>query len=91
MVWRRLVLDKDEVDAAPGWTVEDVLLFASLSARWHNADAIVTAVTAAVEVSFLPSRMSLHNQILPTCVQREVCCEPRTVKQMLKNAVALSK
>lgn len=36
--------------AAPGWTAEDVLLQASLSARWNNADAIDTAVTAAVEV-----------------------------------------
>ena len=46
----RLSLDKSEVAAAENYTAEDVLLMASLSARWENADAIDTAITAAVEV-----------------------------------------
>ena len=46
----RLSLDKEEIVAAPGISKDYALLMAALSARWHNADAIDTAVTQAVEV-----------------------------------------
>ena len=53
----QLILDKEEIAAAEGMSHEDVLLYAALSARWTNNDAIDKAVTAAVdggeEVSFL--------------------------------------
>ena len=40
--------------AAPGVSKDYALLMAALSARWHNADAIDTAVTQAVEVCLNP-------------------------------------
>lgn len=46
---RRLSLDKEDIEAGQGFSAEDVLLLGSLSAKWENADAIDTAVTAAVE------------------------------------------
>ena len=45
----QLILDKEEVAAAKGLSHNDVLLYAALSARWTNNDAIDKAVTAAVE------------------------------------------
>lgn len=45
----KLSLDKKDIVAAPGKTAEEVLLYASLSARWENADAIDTAITSAVD------------------------------------------
>lgn len=44
----RLSLDKEDIEAAGGRNADDVLLAASLSAKWENADAIDTAVTAAM-------------------------------------------
>jgi H+-transporting ATPase len=44
----KLSLDKEDIEAAGGRSADDVLLAASLSAKWDNADAIDTAVTAAV-------------------------------------------
>lgn len=44
----RLQLDKQEIVAAKGHAAEDVLLMASLSAKWSNNDAIDKAVTGAM-------------------------------------------
>ena len=44
----RLQLDKEEIVAAKGYSAEDVLLLASLSAKWSNNDAIDKAVTGAM-------------------------------------------
>lgn len=44
----KLTLDKEDVEAWGGATQDDVLLMASLSAKWTNQDAIDRAVTAAV-------------------------------------------
>ena len=45
----QLILDKDEIAAAADLSHNDVLLYAALSARWTNNDAIDKAVTAALE------------------------------------------
>lgn len=45
----RLTLDKHDIQAWGSHTADDVLLFAALSARWTNGDAIDRAVTASVE------------------------------------------
>ena len=45
----QLILDKDEIAAAADLSHDDVLLYAALSARWTNNDAIDKAVTAALE------------------------------------------
>lgn len=44
----RLALDKEDIQAWGSFSQDDVLLLASLSARWTNQDAIDRAVTAAV-------------------------------------------
>mmetsp|Transcript_8326 Transcript_8326/g.24910 ORF Transcript_8326/g.24910 Transcript_8326/m.24910 type:complete len:686 (+) Transcript_8326:251-2308(+) len=44
----KLSLDHEDIEAAGGRTFKDVLIAASLSAKWSNADAIDTAVTASV-------------------------------------------
>lgn len=44
----RLSLDKEDIESGEGFSAEEVLLLGSLSAKWGNADAIDTAVTAAV-------------------------------------------
>ncbi|KAK9806555.1 hypothetical protein WJX73_000387 [Symbiochloris irregularis] len=44
----RLQLDKQEIVASKGHSAEDVLLMASLSAKWSNNDAIDKAVTGAM-------------------------------------------
>jgi H+-transporting ATPase len=45
----RLTLDKKDILAWGGYSQEQVLLLAALSAKWSNNDAIDRAVTAAVE------------------------------------------
>lgn len=44
----RLQLDKQEIVASKDHTADDVLLYASLSAKWSNNDAIDKAVTGAM-------------------------------------------
>lgn len=44
----RLQLDKDEIVSHGGCGKDDVLLMASLSAKWSNNDAIDKAVTGAM-------------------------------------------
>ena len=44
----RLTLDKGDIEAGKGFSQEDVLLMAALSARWENNDAIDRAITDAV-------------------------------------------
>ena len=56
----QLSLDKGEIAAAAGLSNEDVLLYAALSARWTNNDAIDKAVTAALEGGQEVCRSSCH-------------------------------
>jgi hypothetical protein len=44
----RLSLDKEDIEAAGGRSADDVLLAASLSAKWENGDAIDRAMVEAV-------------------------------------------
>ena len=44
----RLSLDKEDVEAAGGRSADDVLLAASLSAKWEHGDAIDRAMVEAV-------------------------------------------
>lgn len=44
----QLQLDKDEILANKDYSHDDVLLMASLSAKWENNDAIDKAVTGAM-------------------------------------------
>ena len=41
-------MDKGDIEAGSGFSQEDVLLMAALSARWENNDAIDRAITDAV-------------------------------------------
>lgn len=47
----RLTLDKEEITTWGKNSANDVLIKASLSAKWENADAIDTAVTASTGLS----------------------------------------
>lgn len=66
----RLSLDKDDIEAAGGRSADEVLLAASLSAKWGNADAIDTAVTAAVACGKkvrLPNPLASRMSVAPPC------------------------
>lgn len=48
VITARLSLDKEDIEAAGGRSAEDVLLAASLSAKWENGDAIDRAMAASM-------------------------------------------
>lgn len=75
---RRLSLDKEDIEAAGGRSADDVLLAASLSAKWENGDAIDRAMVEAVggdkKVTTLP--------VWPCSVQSWPMLAPAQVLQM---------
>jgi H+-transporting ATPase len=100
----KLTLDKEDVEAWGGASQEDVLLMASLSAKWSNQDAIDRAVTAAVGgstkaidgwsidrlIPFNPVDKKTVAEVTSPSGQRIITCKgaPQIVRDLLDDAEA---